>query len=190
MRRWWWDPETHARGVTWISPSTSRAIRELLTRLKLLRAMVKLPRMRIWTFLLPTSTSPVLAISTTSMTRGKEIGTPGVRWRSFSHAVKGPWLGFKMTMCHIRAKLSLLWNTLLPVRMFPENFAKRQESLQNEVAEEGNVTIHTISASSFPENEMAFLLLQSISSMTNWDFEYLILKFVTSDDNGVVRYKT
>ena len=74
--------------------------------------------------------------------------------------------------------------------MFPENFAKRQESLQNEVAEQGNATILTISASSFPENEMAFLLLQSISSMTNWDFEYLILKFVTSDDNGVVRYKT
>ena len=50
--------------------------------------------------------------------------------------------------------------------MFPENFAKRQESLQNEVAEQGNATILTISASSFPENEMAFLLLQSISSMT------------------------
>ena len=155
MRRWWWHPETHARGVTWISPSSSRAIRELLTRLKLLRAMVKLPRMRISTFLLPTSTSSVLAIFTTRMTRGKGIGTPGAEWRSFSHAVKGPWLGLKMTMCHIRAKLSLLWITLPLYRMFPENFAARQEWLQNEVGGQGNSMILTIS--SFSGREIVFI---------------------------------
>ena len=186
MMRWWWTPETHARGVSWISPDQQSGDKRVTNTPEITPGDGEItPDENLELLIADINILSVIAMSTTRVTLRK-----GSRWGSFSHAVKGPWLGFKMTMCHIQPKLSLLWNSLLPVRMFPENFAKRQESLQNEVAEQGNATILTISASSFPENEMAFLLLQSISSMTIWDFEYLILKFVTSDDNGVVRYKT
>ena len=140
MRRCWWQPETHAGGVTWISPDQQCGDKRVTNTPEITPGDGEItPDENLDTLIADINILSVGEMSTSRMTRVKEIGTLDdalalTQWQ-------GPWLGFKMTMvCHIRAKLSLLWNTLPLYRMFPENFAKWGGWLQNEVAGQGKAT--------------------------------------------------
>ena len=147
MMRWWWTPETHARGVSWISPDQQSGDKRVTNTPEITPGDGEItPDENLELLIADINILSVIAMSTTRVTLRKSS-----RWGSFSHAVKGPWLGLKMTMCHIRAKLSLLWITLPLYRMFPENFAARQGWLQNEVGGQGNSMILTISYFSWRE---------------------------------------
>ena len=61
MRRWWWHHETHARGVTRISLDRQPGDKRVTNTPEITPGNGEItPRMRIWTFLLPASTCPVL----------------------------------------------------------------------------------------------------------------------------------
>ena len=97
--------------------SVSPAIRELLTRLKLLRAMVKLPPG--WE-----SGPSYCRHQHAQCCAHNKVHYPGwreekrlealtsARSNSFSHAAKGPWKGFKMTLCAIFGQNSHCCETL------------------------------------------------------------------------------
>ena len=116
MRRWWWHHETHARGVTRISLDRQSGDKRVTNTPEITPGNGEItPRMRIWTFLLPASTCPVLCPQQgplSRMTRRKEVGSSDFRSNSFSHAAKGPWKGFKMTLCAIFGQNSHCCETL------------------------------------------------------------------------------
>ena len=106
---------------------------------------VKLASMRIWTFLLPTSTSLVLPRSPQPGWREER------RLASFSHAVKGPWLGpVSRWRCAIFGQNSHSCEFLSICFLRTLQWEKW---LQNE----GNTIILTISAPSFSRIGMVFI---------------------------------
>ena len=119
MRRWWWHHETHARGVTRISLERQSGDKRVTNTPEITPGNGEItPRMRIWTFLLPASTWPVLCpqqgpLSNPGWREEKRLeALTSARSNSFSHAAKGPWKGFKMTLCAIFGQNSHCCETL------------------------------------------------------------------------------